>query len=129
MQIFLYILLACFIIGFVWEILSDLVSSVFEGICYVIGVCIGIYILYSFSGWILKLCGVQDPDIISNCCRFVFGLLLYFVVRNNEDDHPKLVMLRWTILGYLVGVWFGIGVWTGLIGFLWGLCCYKDSQS
>ena len=129
MQIFLYILLACFIIGFVWEILSEILPPLFEGLFQIIGACIGIYLLFCLPGWILQLCGVQDSGVISKSCMFIFGIILYFVVRNNEDDHKRLVMLRWTILGYLVGVWFGVEMWTALVGFLWGLCCYMDSRS
>lgn len=129
MTTFLYFLLGCFVVGFVWEILSEILPPLFEVIFKIIGACIGFYILFSLAGWILLLCGVQDSFIISTSCKFVFGILLYFIVRNQEDNYSWLIMFRWTILGYLVGVWFGGEMWTALVGFLWGLCTYMDSKS
>ena len=129
MAIFLYFLLGCFIVGCIWGILSEILPPLFEGILYVVGVGLAIFIIFSLPGWILSWCGVQDSGIISNCCKFVFGIIVLLIVYGQEDDHKILVILRWTLIGYLVGVWFGIGVWTGLVGLIWGVCCYMDSRS
>ena len=128
-EIILYGLLACFVIGFIGEILKEILPPFMEGLCQIISACIGIYILFCLPEWILQLCGVQDSEAILNCCKFVFGIILLLIVYNQEDNHQKLVMLRWTIVGYLVGVWFGFGWITGLIGLIWGVCCYMDSKS